>query len=81
MSNRKYISFSVTPEQYARIAGALAKEAAEKGGPPQSFAEFARELVMGVVDIIVDDPVFSLTPCEVCGHVPGTKVEKDEPKA
>lgn len=57
---------------YERINQAAAKE-------KQNLAELARECTLGIVEIIIDDPLFSIAPCEACGHVNG-KLLLQEPR-
>jgi len=67
---RRYITFSVTDAEYELIKKAVAKE----GG--QDLAPFCRENVLGIVDIIVNDPSFVIAPCESCGHTNGRAIKK-----
>ena len=64
----RYITFRVTLEAYELVTAAAKKDA-------KTLAAFAREATVGVADIAVNEPSFSIAPCEACGHVNGAKQE------
>ena len=65
----RYISFRVTAAEHEYITQAAAKE-------KQSLAQLARECTLGIAEIIVEDPLFSIAPCEACGHTNGKELPK-----
>ncbi len=66
-------NFRVTAEEYGLIAAAATKDS-------KTVSAWLREATVGVAEIVVYDPTFTIAPCEKCGYVPpGHEIPKDAP--
>jgi uncharacterized protein (DUF1778 family) len=67
------INFRVTADEFGLIAAAATKDG-------KLVSAWLREASVGVAEIVVHDPTFTIAPCAKCGYVPpGHEIPKDAP--